>query len=201
MPFALCVEKWKIFFQFEEEVREIITSVFEKHCSGQDVFQKVCHSRIEVGSVIEVEISMLLKSVCRRLTARMKAREPWTVTFMRDMPEEIFLSVMEVVKKVPSAFGVIHTTTDLAYQLSYSKETRLLRDFSKLYNTSREDVMSYLCKQTKAPRKGNVKVTVKLDKPFVLTYMKRKQHLVVKCHYIFTNEHGYSFQTRLKYTT
>lgn len=195
MPFALCVEKWKIFFQFEEEVREIITSVFEKHCSGQDVFQKVCHSRIEVGSVIEVEISMLLKSVCRRLTARMKAREPWTVTFMRDMPEEIFLSVMEVVKKVPSAFGVIHTTTDLAYQLSYSKKTRLLRDFSKLYNTSRKDVMSYLCKQTKAPRKGNVKVTVKLDKPFVLTYMKQKQHLIVKCHYIFTNEHGYSFQT------
>ena len=195
MPFALCVEKWKIFFQFEEEVREIITSVFEKHCSGQDVFQKVCHSRIEVGSVIEVEISMLLKSVCRRLTARMKAREPWTVTFMRDMPEEIFLSVMEVVKKVPSAFGVIHTTTDLAYQLSYSKGTRLLRDFSKLYNTSREDVMSYLCKQTKAPRKGNVKVTVKLDKPFVLTYMKQNQHLIVKCHYIFTNELGYSFQT------
>lgn len=193
MPFALCVEKWKIFFQFEEEVREIITSVFEKHCSGQDVFQKVCHSRIEVGSVIE--ISMLLKSVYRRLTARMKAREQWTVTFMRDMPEEIFLSVMEVVKKAPSAFGVIHTTTDLAYQLSYSKETRLLRDFSKLYNTSREDVMSYLCKQTKAPRKGNVKVTVKLDKPFVLTYMKQNQHLIVKCHYIFTNEHGYSFQT------
>lgn len=193
MPFALCVEKWKIFFQFEEEVREIITSVFEKHCSGQDVFQKVCHSRIEVGSVIE--ISMLLKSVYRRLTARMKAREQWTVTFMRDMPEEIFLSVMEVVKKTPSAFGVIHTTTDLAYQLSYSKETRLLRDFSKLYNTSRENVMSHLCKQTKAPRKGNVKVTVKLDKPFVLTYMKQKQHLIVKCHYIFTNEHGYSFQT------
>ena len=193
MPFALCVEKWKIFFQFEEEVREIITSVFEKHCSGQDVFQKVCHSRIEVGSVIE--ISMLLKSVYRRLTARMKAREQWTVTFMRDMPEEIFLSVMEVVKKAPSAFGVIHTTTDLAYQLSYSKGTRLLRDFSKLYNTSREDVMSYLCKQTKAPRKGNVKVTVKLDKPFVLTYMKQNQHLIVKCHYIFTNEHGYSFQT------
>ena len=155
MPFALCVEKWKIFFQFEEEVREIITAVFERHRSGQDVFQKVCRSRIEVGSVIEVEISMLLKSVYRRLTSRMKAREPWTVTFTRDMPEEIFLSVMELVKKAPSAFGVIHTTTNVAYQLSYSKETRLLRDFSKLCNTSRESVMSYLCKQTKAPRKGN----------------------------------------------
>ena len=60
--------------------------------------------------------------------------------------------------------------------------------------------MSYLCKQTKAPRKGNSKVIFRLDKPFVLTYMKRKQHLIVKCHYIFTNEHGYSFQGRPKYT-
>ena len=58
---------------------------------------------------------MSLKSVYRRLTARMKARESWTVTFTRDMPEEIFLSVTEVVKKAPSAFGVIHTTTDVAY--------------------------------------------------------------------------------------
>ena len=49
-------------FQFKEEVRETITSVFEKHRSGQDVFQKVCCSRIEVGSVIEAEISMVLKS-------------------------------------------------------------------------------------------------------------------------------------------
>ena len=137
------------FFQFEEEVRETITLVFDKHRSGQDVFQKVCRSRIEVGPVIEAEITMVLKSVYRRLTARMKAREPWTVTFTRDMPEEIFLPVMEVVKKAPSAFGVTHTITNVAYQLSYSKESRLLRDFSKLCNTSRESVMSYLCKQTK----------------------------------------------------
>ena len=95
---------------------------------------------------------MSLKSVYRRLTARMKAREPWTVTFTRDMPEEIFLSVMEVVKKAPSAFGVIHTTTDLAYQLSYSKETRLLRDFSKLCNTSRET--SCLTSASKLKRPG-----------------------------------------------
>ena len=182
------------FFQFEEEGRETITAVFEKHRCGQDVFQKVCRSRIEVGSVIEAEISMFLKSVHRRLTARMKAREPWTVTFTKDMPEEIFISVMEEVKKAPSTFGVIHTRKNVAYQLSYSKGTRLLRDFSKLCNTSRESVMSYLCKQTRAPRKGYAKVMLKLDKPFVLTYMKRKQNLIVKCHYTFTNEHGYSFQ-------
>ena len=128
--------KVEIFFQFEKEVRETITSVFEKHCTDQDVFGKVCRSRIEVGPIIAAEISRVLKSVHRRLTSRMKAREPWTATFTRDMPEEIFLSFMKVIKKAPSSFGVIHTTTNVAYQLSYSKETRFLRDFLKLCNTS-----------------------------------------------------------------
>ena len=54
--------------------------------------------------------------------------------------------------------------------------------------------MSYLCRQTKAPRKGDAKIVVSTVKPFLLTYMKREKHVVVKCHYIFTNEHGYSFQ-------
>jgi len=114
-PFRGKVEN---FLQFEEEVIVIITSVFEKHRGGQDVFQKVCRLRIEVGSVIEAEISILFKFVYRRLIARMKAREPWMVTFTRDIPEEILLSIMEVVKKAPSAFGVTHTTTDVTYQIS-----------------------------------------------------------------------------------
>ena len=91
-------------------------------------------------------------------------------------------------------FGVSHSEVNVAYTISYSKETRLLRDFSKLCKTSRESVMSYLCKQSKAPRRGDAKIVVSTVKPFLLTYMKRKQHVVVKCNYIFTNEHGYSLQ-------
>ena len=83
MPFALCVEN---FFQFEEEVRETITSVFEKQRSDQDVFGKICRSRIEVSPILRAEISMVLKSVYRRQTAQMKAREPWMVTFTRTCP-------------------------------------------------------------------------------------------------------------------
>lgn len=59
----------------------------------------------------------------------------WALNFTRDMAKEIFPSAMEVVKKAPSAFGIIHTIVNVAYQLSYSKETRLLRDFSKFCNT------------------------------------------------------------------
>lgn len=182
------------FVRFEEEVKETLASIFERHRAGQNVFGKVSRARVEVGSMIEVEIMIWLKTVHRRLKARMRARDPWTVHFTRQMPEEIFLSMMEVVKKAPSAFGVSHSETNVAYTISYSKETRLLRDFSKLCKTSRESVMSYLCRQTKAPRKGDAKIVVSTVKPFLLTYMKRKKHVVVKCHYIFTNEHGYSFQ-------
>lgn len=182
------------FVRFEEEVKETLASIFERHRAGQNVFGKVSRVRVEVGSMIEVEIMIWLKTVQRRLKARMRARDPWTVHFTRQMPEEIFLSMMEVVKKAPSAFGVSHSETNVAYTISYSKETRLLRDFSKLCKTSRESVMSYLCRQTKAPRKGDAKIVVSTVKPFLLTYMKRKKHVVVKCHYIFTNEHGYSFQ-------
>lgn len=124
------------FVRFEEEVKETLASIFERHRAGQNVFGKVSRARVEVGSMIEVEIMIWLKTVHRRLKARMRARDPWTVHFTRQMPEEIFLSMMEVVKKAPSAFGVSHSETNVAYTISYSKETRPLRDFSKLCKTS-----------------------------------------------------------------
>ena len=57
--------------------------------------------RIAIGSKIELEITNWLKSVCRRLKARMRARHYWTLNFTREMPVKISLSIMEVVKKLP----------------------------------------------------------------------------------------------------
>ena len=73
----------------------------------------------------------------------------------------------------------------------------MLKDFSKLCKTSQESVMSYFCKQSKVPRKGDVMFVVSMVKLFLGTDMKRKQHVVVKCYYyyIFTNEHRYLIQT------
>ena len=105
------------FVRFEEEVKETLASIFERHRAGQNVFGKVSRARVEVGSMIEVEIMIWLKTVHRRLKARMRARDPWTVHFTRQMPEEIFLSMMEVVKKAPSAFGVSLSETNVAYTI------------------------------------------------------------------------------------
>lgn len=69
------------FVRFEEEVKETLASIFERHRAGQNVFGKVSRARVEVGSMIEVEIMIWLKTVHRRLKARMRARDPWTVHF------------------------------------------------------------------------------------------------------------------------
>ena len=81
---------------------------------------------------------------------------------------------------------MFHTPkTNVVYTICYSKEGRLLRDFAKL---------SFFSKESKAPRKRHARIMVNVDKPFVLTSMKTKQHVMVNGHYTFTNEHGYSFE-------
>ena len=134
-------------------MRETITSVSDIHRSGQDVFHKVCRSRIEDGPVIEAEITMVLKSGCRRLTARSNESE-------RAVDGNVYEghAISHLSGKAGSLCLWRKTTRNVAYQLSYSKETRLLRDFSKLCNISRESVMSYLCKRTKALRKETPKL-------------------------------------------
>ena len=49
------------FVRFEEEVKETLASIFERHRAGQNVFGKVSRARVEVGSMIEVEIMIWLK--------------------------------------------------------------------------------------------------------------------------------------------
>ena len=50
-----------------EEVKETLASIFERHRAGQNVFGKVSRARVEVGSMIDVEIMIWLKTVHRRL--------------------------------------------------------------------------------------------------------------------------------------
>ena len=181
------------FILFDQEVKETLNSIFEKHQTRQNVFTKVRLSRIQVGPVIEEEITIWLKSVQRRLSERMRARDPWTITFTRDVPRRIIPFFLEVVQRAPSSFGVSCTETRVTDTISYTKQNRLLRDFSKLCDTTKESIEVYFSKGIKVP-KGNAKVIISADKPFVISLFKRKQQVKLKCHYNFTNEYGYTFE-------
>ena len=42
--------------------------------------------------------------------------------------------------------------------------------------------------------RGNAKVVISADKPFVISFFKRKQQVKLKCHYNFINECGYTYE-------
>ena len=64
------------FILFEQEVKQILNSIFEKHQTKQNVFTQVRLLQIQVGPVLEEEITIWLKSVERRLSGRVRAQDP-----------------------------------------------------------------------------------------------------------------------------
>ena len=161
------------FFLFEDEVKTALTSMFEKHCVGQSSF-------------------LFSKMLHRLLCPRIKARSAWIVEFKRAMSSEIFSLIFQCVKKARS-YGFSYKEekdTDVIY---YHRETRLIRDFAKLSELSSDSVREFLMKKSKRTSKGTLKVSITSETPFTIIFIKRTQQVVVKAHYKFTNEFGYTF--------
>ena len=182
------------FVLFEQEVKDTLNSIFEKHQTERNVFAQVRLSHIQLGPVIEEEITIWLKSMQRRLRGWMRARDPWMIVFTRDIPQRIFKVFLEVVRTAVSSFGVSCTETRMTDEISYTKLNRLQRDFVRLCDSTKESIGVYFSKGNKVPR-GNAKVMVSVDKPFVTSYLKRKQQVMLRCHYNFTNEYWYTFES------
>ena len=96
-------------------------------------------------------------------------------------------------KKACSAYGVSHKEEKHADTICYDRENRLIRDFAKLSELSSDSVRKFLIKNSKGTRKGTLKVFISSETPFMITFIKRRQQVVVKAHYKFTNEFGYTF--------
>ena len=194
---ALCPLRRSIedFAQFEQKAKEALSSLYEKYRSGQSSLEKVRNSQVAATSMIERELKLWLKAVHRRLSPCCRARNPWTIHFTRDMPEEIFALIMEAVRKARSGYGVSFKSTPTADTITYTHENRLLRDFARLSQMNRGSVSGFFFKKTKEPRKGYVKLAMSTEKPLVLSYFKRKCCVTLECHYSFTNEFGYVFES------
>ena len=60
--------------------------------------------------------------------------------------------------------------------------------------TETKSIEVYFPKGIKVPM-GNAKVLVSADKLFVNSFFKSKPQVMLKCHYNFTNEYGYTFES------
>ncbi len=94
----------------------------------------------------------------RQLKGRMQAQDPWTIVFTRDLPQMIFKYFMEGARKAPSSFGVSCTETGETDAISYTKQNRLLRDFARLCDTTKESNEVYFSKGIKVPRRKILKL-------------------------------------------
>ena len=123
----------------------------------------------------------------------MKARNAWMVEFKRAISLEIFTLILQGVKKAHSAYGVFYKEEKHADTISYERENRLNRDFSQLSDLSSKSVREFMTKISKGARKGTLELVVSSERPFTIIFVKSTQQVVVKVHYKFTNEFGYTF--------
>lgn len=182
------------FLRFESEVEEAISSLYKKHQTGTKPAEAVLLSRIKLDGLVEPEIKDWMKMIYRRLSSRMRARNPWSIEFRRDLPEAIFVGIKETVRKGLSSYGVVVTEDNQADTVLFTKKNRLLRDLSLLSGMSRNEILRQFNKETRGVRKGKAEVTVSEEKPFCIQYCKRKHQVFVQCNFQFTNEFGYTFR-------
>ena len=75
---------------------------------------------------------MAEKITQKALSPRKKPRDPWTVVVTRDLPNNIFGFIMEMIKKARSSYGVTHSESRRSDCFVYTEENRLIRDLSRL---------------------------------------------------------------------
>ena len=129
----------------------------------------------------------------KRLRPQMKVRNGWILEFRRAMLLQVFTLILEVLKKAHSAYGITCKEEKLITTISYDREKRLIRDLSVLAQISRESVREFFTKKSKGKRKGTSEVVINSESPFVICFVKRTQHVMVRVHYKFINEYGYTF--------
>ena len=125
----------------------------------------------------------------------MKAHNAWQIEFKQDIPIQVFSLFLKAVRKARSAFGVSYTETKKAISIQYTEKEHLIGDLSGLVQITCEELKEYLNRSFRGKRRGSANVICNMDKPFAIQYMQKTSHVFVKCHYTFTNEFGFTFES------
>lgn len=180
-------------YVFEEAVKKSLSLLYEKYVEGQNSLERALRSQIEAAPLLEGELKIWLQMIDRRLRPQMKVRNGWMLEFRRAMPLQVFTLILEAIKKARSTYGVTCKEEKLITTISYDRENRLIRDLSVLSQISRESVREFFTKKSKGKRKGTSEVVINSESPFSICFVKRTQQVVVRVHYKFINEYGYTF--------
>ena len=95
------------FVAFEQEATSLLHGLFERWKETCPYSERIMNSTVTAGSLIVEEVSVWLKLIRRRLSARVKARNPWTMDFSRYLSSILFLKIKEVTSGSSTGFGIV----------------------------------------------------------------------------------------------
>ena len=110
-------------FSFEDEVKNSLQMLVEKHRVDTGSIQEALCSRIPAREILLEEIQHWISVIKKRLSPRMKAHNAWTIEFKRDIPSQVFRLFLKAVQRARSAFGVSCTETRKHFHSVYREET------------------------------------------------------------------------------
>lgn len=167
----------------------------EKHRVDTGSIQEALCSKIPAREILLEEIQHCISVIKKRLSPRMKAHNAWTIEFKRDIPSQVFRLILKAVQKARNAFGVSCTETRKNISIQYTEKKRLTRDLTGLGQITRETLSEFFNRNFQGKRRGSANVICNKEKPFSIQYERRSSKVIVKCHYTFTNEFGFTFES------
>ena len=172
-------------FAFEDEVKNSLHMLIEKHRVDTGSIQEALCSKIPAREILLDEIQHWIFVMKKRLSPEMKAHNAWTIAFKRDIPSQVFRLILKAVQKARSAFGVSCTETRKNISIQYTEKKRLTRDLTGLGQITRETLSEFLNQNFQGKRRGSANVICNKEKPFSIQYERRSSKVIVKCHYTF----------------
>ena len=108
-----------------------------------------------------------------------------------DLIEEIFLHIRHSVQEGVSAFGVTVENN----RINFTEKKRLVRDLSKLSGIPKDDIVDKSLKKSFGGKREGflAKVLVSTDKPFIISYDRKRRRVTLTCKYGCWNPFGYGF--------
>lgn len=125
----------------------------------------------------------------------MKAHNAWMIEFKQDIPSQVFRLILKAVQKAHSAFGVSCTETRKNISIQYTEKKRLTRELTGLGQITQEKLSEFFKPKFSRKEERERKCYLQQGQAFFHQYERRSSKVIVKCHYTFTNEFGFTFES------
>ena len=110
-------------FAFEDEIKNSLQMLVEKHRVDTGSIQEALCSRIPAREILLEEIQHWISVIKKRLSPRMKAHNAWTIEFKRDIPSRVPFNFKSCTESSKCIWRVLYRNKKKHFHSLYREET------------------------------------------------------------------------------